>query len=83
MSNYVIRNVGFNPDGSVVIDYLDLSADLKKNHLAVSHAIQIPNMPEYEQGLEELLDKVRETLVDAIEDLSLVENIEINQEEQE
>lgn len=76
MIRHVIRNVDFQPSGGVVINYIDLDNDVKTNHLMVSHALSIPAMPEYDEGLEAVEEAVRALLVDAIEDLSLVPSVE-------
>lgn len=75
MSKLVIKGLSFDLSGGVTIDYMDMVSDVKTNHLAVSHAIRIPSAPEYEAGLEELADVVRRVLLDAIEDLSIVESV--------
>lgn len=80
---HVIRNVEFLPSGGVVINYIDLTRDVKTNRLMISHALQVPAMPEYDEGLEAIEEAVRALLVDAIEDLSIVASVELDSEPEE
>lgn len=87
-SRVLLRNVGFQPDGSVVMEYCIPSQDARSNGVVLNHVMQIPYGKDYDDEIDAVQDAVLALIDDVLEDLPHLEplnltNIEDDEDDDE
>lgn len=64
----IVRSLTFQEDGAVAIEYIEPAADLKSNGLQLNHVCFVPVAPDYDDGIERLMEAALDLLRDALDD---------------
>jgi hypothetical protein len=69
---YLIRSIGFTPEGEMILDFCVPAEDFKANGLAMAHSVTVPpgntygpDIDQIVRAVELLLDEVRRDFPDA------------------
>lgn len=71
MNRYIIRSIALTPE-SLLVEYVEVKADLRENGLALNHVLHIPRDEEYVEGIELLEAAAGAVLQDALDDFHLL-----------
>jgi len=77
-----VAGIEFTPEG-VVIGYMRMPRDVRKNGLIWQHQVQVPNGSDYDDEIEALTEAAHALLVDVLDDEDRAEPIDPPTEEED
>ena len=80
MSDFIIRSLTFQLDGSVAIEYVR-QRDFKQNGLQIHHVVLIPGDSDYDDEITAVREAAEAALVDALEDLETAEPFDFSKDD--
>lgn len=69
LAHVLLRNVTFQPDNSILLEYCIPSQDARENGVVLNHVMSIPYGQDYDDEIDAVHDAVLALIDDVLEDL--------------
>lgn len=81
VSRVLLRSVGFQEDGSVVLEYCIPSQDARENGVILNHVMAVPYGGDYSDEIDAVTNAVIALIDDVLEDLPNLEPMRLSRQQ--